>query len=59
MSAESNLKLAAYFERRAKMERRDPQERARLLSVAQAYREQAEADRKRQLGQDGTTHPTL
>jgi hypothetical protein len=52
MSVQSNLKLAAYFERRAKMERRDKLERERLLAVAREYREWAKAEQKDKSGQD-------
>jgi hypothetical protein len=52
MSAEANLELAEYFERRARLERRDPQERERLAAVAREYRMRAEAKKKLQAGQD-------
>jgi hypothetical protein len=50
MSVESKLKLAEYFEGRAKRERRDKLEHERLLAVARAYRAEADAERERSVG---------
>jgi len=57
MSIESNLKAAAYFERRAKLERNDEQERKRLLAVARKYRERAKGERERLADQALDAHP--
>jgi hypothetical protein len=43
MSTESNLKLATYFDSRAKRAR-NPDERERLLMVARKYRDKAKED---------------
>jgi hypothetical protein len=47
MSVLSNLRLAEYFEGRAKRGRRDRLERERFLAIARGYRAQAEAERDR------------
>ena len=51
MSIKTDLKIAEYFERRAKLERSDAHERARLLAVAKEYRSEAKVERKRQAGE--------
>ena len=53
MLAESKLKLAAYFERRASRARGD--ERERFLAIAKSYR--AKTIREREPDQDSSTHP--